>query len=109
MEINIHNIISNTSATVSDDAWEVFDRIKQLLHNNMQVELSFAKITLCTPTFLNIAVGQLYFKYDHAMISNHLSVHNISPYEMQTLRMVIENAKRQSKEGKNDQPKKSKS
>lgn len=75
---------------------EVISRI-----TSKKVILDFVGVDLITPTFLNVAVGQLYGSYTEQFIKKRTAILGLNNEDLAILKRVVDNAKRYFKEAKN--------
>jgi len=93
IRLTIIKIIDSKRAISTEDAMEVFKIIDDALCNGKKALLDFSDVELLLSVFLNVAVGQLYSKYDSTFIDEHLVYENISEDDFSTLEKVIKRAK----------------
>jgi len=92
--LTLTKLIGNkTNALQYEDANRVYKYVCLYLDKNQPVILSFKGIHLCSAVFLNIAIGQLYSRYEPAFISKMVACEDLPPSIRPTLRRVISNAK----------------
>lgn len=92
IKINIFKLIGIELA-VFPDAGEILYRcIIKGLKNNIII-LDFKDIKLITPTFLNSAIGQLYYDHSSSFLRGHLKLEHMLVEDMYLLKKVISNAK----------------
>jgi hypothetical protein len=58
-----------------------------------KIVVSFYKITTLTPTFLNVAIGQLYGEFSQPEIRSVLRLEDMDHIDLALVQRVIENAK----------------
>lgn len=91
--INAFNIIQTSAAVSSDDGELIFSEIRKGLEEGEDIEVDFTGLEIIVSTFLNAAIGQLYGKYDPALIREHLSTKGLSNDDLNKLKQVVERAK----------------
>lgn len=91
--ISIFEVVGSALCVASDDGQKVHDRISLALEQGREVVLSFHNVSVLTSAFLNAAVGQLYGKFDWALLSTKLSAEDIDSSDRGFLKWVIESAK----------------
>lgn len=69
------------------------DKIAPLLKAETPVILSFERVEILIPTFLNAAVGQLYGELPGDRIRELLSVRDLAADDLDMLSRVVDNAK----------------
>lgn len=94
LKINIFELIGGSAAISSEDGELLYGRIiKGFQLKDVQIILDFINIELITPTFLNTAIGQLYYKYDSLFLREWLKVANLEKEELCLLKKIVKNAK----------------
>jgi len=61
--LSVFEIIGSPLCVASDDGEKVYERIRKAIRQGRSVVLSFVNITSMVPTFLNVAIGQLYGEF----------------------------------------------
>ncbi len=92
-KININELIGSKDAVSSEDGSVLFKEIMKALSEDAIVTLDFKKIESITTAFLNVAIGQLYSKYDSAKLRECLKLENIGNGDLTSLKRVIDRAK----------------
>ena len=92
-KIYLSEILNQNSAPFSGQGDIVFREICRYFDDDKEVSISFKGIDLVTPTFLNVAIGQLYGKYPEEKIRELLSVKDIEKDDLYLLKRVVDNAK----------------
>jgi len=95
--LSVFEIIGSPLCVASDDGEKVYERIRKAIRQGRSVVLSFVNITSMVPTFLNVAIGQLYGQFSGEEIRTKLTVKDMEPDDLFLLKRVIETAKRISK------------
>ncbi len=90
--VKIIDEINEKDAISLQDGLLVFNKIKNFIENKEKVELDFVGIDLVLSTFLNPAIGQLYYLYDKDLVDSLLEYKNLMDVDNQTLKKVIQNA-----------------
>jgi len=91
--ISIFEVVGDNLCVTSDNGQKVYERIFDAFNKNRVVILSFRNISLLTPTFLNVAIGQLYGKFNEKQIRTLLKVKNIKLNDLILLQRVVKTAK----------------
>ncbi len=91
--INIVSTIGNKICVAPEDGEKVYQKIREALREDKNVEISFEGIEDLTSLFLNIAIGQLYNEFEHEELKRRLSVTDASPQDLETLKRCVERAK----------------
>lgn len=97
-KIIIYNLIGSKDAVSSGDGEVLFREIMKALNEDAIVTLDFSRIELITSTFLNVAIGQLYSKYDSAKLREYLKLENIVDGDLAILKRVVDRAKQYFKD-----------
>ena len=100
--IEVFTHVGLTVANNHGSAEKVHALIQQALRAKHKINLSFDDIEMCTPTFLQIAIGQLYSEFDEGFIKQYLTVSKMYQADMHLLKDVVENAKRFFNKEKNN-------
>lgn len=90
--INIKNEIKKNDAISADDGKLIFEKIKMLIDSQQSVTVDFEGIDLVLSTFLNPAIGQLYYLYEKNIVNTFFNYINLDDVDEQTLDRVIQNA-----------------
>jgi len=85
--------LGSLHAVSSADGNTVDDRIAEALRRREPVVLSFAGVEDVTSAFLNAAIGQLYGKFDEALIRELLRVVDAEGDQLALLKRVVDRAK----------------
>lgn len=91
--ISVFEIVGSPLCVASDDGQKVYERIGKAIRQGRNVALSFMNITIMSPTFLNVAIGQLYGVFSEEEIRAKLTVKDMEPDDLFLLKRVVENAK----------------
>lgn len=101
--LELTKLIGNKKNAIQyEDANRVFKYLRLYLDKKQPIILSFEGIHKCSAVFLNIAIGQLYSKYDWAFLSSMIACEDLPPEIRPILRRVIKNAKEQFQVGEKD-------
>lgn len=90
--IKIKNEINKNDAISAEDGKLIFEKIKLFIEAQQDITVDFAGIDLVLSTFLNPAIGQLYYLYDTKVITTLFHYVNLDEVDVQTLDRVIQNA-----------------
>lgn len=95
--ISIFELTGN-SASTQQDGKVIYDIIKNGFKGfaviSGTVILDFTGVKYITPTYLNVAIGQLYNDYDGSFLRKHLKVENMTGRDKLMLKKVNDNAKK---------------
>lgn len=94
--IDISKLLCSQSAKTQEEGQLLYNKIIETLDKTgVTIVLDWTNITSITPTFLNVAIGQLYADANRALlISKRLKSKKIPSEYLGLLKQVIENAKR---------------
>ena len=81
-------------AVHATNAQKAFERICTCLDAGLGVEISFKDILFCPSYFLDVAIGQLYGKFDWEFLSKNIVATDLDVDTKRSLVKVIANAKR---------------
>ena len=90
--ISIKNEINKNDAISAEDGALIFEKIKSFIDKQQNVTIDFDGIDLVLSTFLNPAIGQLYYLYDKNVVDTFFHYINLIDVDEQTLERVIQNA-----------------
>lgn len=93
LNIHIYELLGSKDAVSSEDGSVLFKEIMKALNEDDIVTLDFNKIESITTAFLNVAIGQLYSKYDSAKLRECLKLENIGAGDLTSLKRVVDRAK----------------
>ena len=95
INISIFDIVKEDFCALPGQGNSVFEVLDENIRQNKHVTISFKNINLVTPTFLNVAIGQLYGKHDWDKLKKLLSVdiENTDPEDIKLIKRVVDNAK----------------
>lgn len=93
MWLSIYSLVGKSFCTNVDDGQLLYDLLYRTLKAKQVIALDFQNIEMITPTFLNIAIGQLYRDFAVEFIRAHLTVVNMLPEDMALLKRVVDTAK----------------
>ncbi len=91
--MKIIEIVGSPFCVSAVDGQKVFSHISQLLGQGQDIVLSFEGVERLTSAFLNVAIGQLYGRYNEELLRKHLTAEEISEYDITLLRRVVSTAK----------------
>jgi hypothetical protein len=91
--ISVFEIVRSPLCVASDDGGKVYERIGKAIRQGRNVALSFMNITIMSPTFLNVAIGQLYGVFSEEEIRAKLTVKDMEQDDLVLLKRVVETAK----------------
>lgn len=94
INIKAANIIKTDICLSASQGQKICDHLTMLLHEGQKVILSFKGTKEVIPLFFNVAIGQLYSKFDENKIKDHLQVVGLSEGDQCMLEKTIENAKK---------------
>ena len=83
------------------DAQNLYNEIKQIIESGKHVVVSFEDVELVLPSFLNVAIGQLYGSFSEDTIKAQLKVEKLSACDMEILDLTMNNAKKYHSNKKN--------
>ena len=89
----VFEIVGSQLCVASDDGEKVYERIRKAIKQGRSVALSFMNITSISPTFLNVAIGQLYGEFSEEEIRAKLTVKDMEPDDLFLLKRVVDTAK----------------
>ena len=92
--VRVFDIVGRGVGVFANDGQRVYDRIAPLLKKEQPVVLSFEQMETMNATFFNAAIGQLYRKYSAEWIRELLSVRDMEADDQETLKRVVDSAKR---------------
>jgi non-homologous end joining protein Ku len=91
--LHVFEIVGSSFCVASDDGEKVYKLIRKAMKQGSGVALSFMNITIMSPTFLNVAIGQLYGVFSEEEIRAKLTVKEMEPDDLFLLKRVVETAK----------------
>lgn len=94
IKIKVADLIGGQICLSHEDGQRVFDKVKALLRDNRKVIISFDQVKVLIPSFLNVAIGQLYGSFGAEEIRTKLKVEKMDPDDMGILKEVVDNAKK---------------
>ena len=94
ISIQVTKLVGGPFAVASADGQLVFNEIYPRLRDGEHVVLSFAGVETIISAFLNAAIGQLYGSLSEAEVRERLKVSDLSAYDLELLKRVVDNAKR---------------
>jgi len=93
MWLSVYSLVGKSFCTNVDDGQLLYDLLNEKFKAKQVIALDFQNIEMITPTFLNIAIGQLYRDFAVEFIRAHLTVVNMLPEDMALLKRVVDTAK----------------
>ena len=94
LQISMFEVVGSSFCVASGDGQKVYERLSAAIAQDQPVSLSFKNVSVLTSAFLNVAVGQLYGKFDGKQIRQNLKVVDIEPDDKALLKRVVDSAKR---------------
>lgn len=91
--VNVHDVVGSEFCISSEDGEKVYTIVEDALKSNVKVSLSFVGVEDITSAFLNVAIGQLYGKFDEDHVRTYLSISDLARQDVSLLRRVVERAK----------------
>lgn len=91
--VRIFDIVGGPLCVSADDGQRVHDKIAPLLRGGTPVVLSFERVETLIPTFLNVAIGQLYGEFHEDRIREMVTVQDMDAEDRAVLKRVVDNAK----------------
>ena len=71
----------------------LYQELFESLQRKEEILLEFSGVETVASSFLNIAVGKLFGKFDHGFIESNLRWSGLDPQDDRIMKIVIENAK----------------
>jgi DNA-binding transcriptional MerR regulator len=93
-QIVLKDFIGDTICSEKKDGRKVFEEIFRLLKENANIILSFKDITILTPQFLNVALGELYGCLDYNIIDTHISIQDATIKQIEQIQQAVKTAKK---------------
>lgn len=87
MKIFVSDIVSSTYSNT--DGFSLFLAIDNALKNNDVITISFRDITSLSSSFLNSSFGELYEKYDHAILKKRVLISDYTPSVLNMIKDYI--------------------
>lgn len=94
IDLSVFDIVGNSWCVAPSDGNEVYSRLINAMDFNIKVVLSFRGVEHSGPTFLNIVIGQLYSRFKKEEIEKLLEIKDMNNEDLNSLKMVISNAKK---------------
>lgn len=91
MDLNIRELIGANCVTYNDGL-KVYDLIHPELQRDRRVTLDFAGVRVLVSLFLNAAIGRLLEDTSKEQLNRLLTISNLPPGGLETLKRVIENS-----------------
>lgn len=91
--VQVSDVIGGPLCVSTSDGQRLYDKIAPLLVRDTSVDLSFERVEIVIPAFLNAAVGQLFGQLSEDRIRSLLSFRHLADDDWEMLELVIENAK----------------
>lgn len=98
VKISIFEVVGSPLCVASSDGHKVYNRLASALQANNAVTLSFRNVTHLTTAFLNVAIGQLYGKFEEQTMQQLLEVEDIENDDLERLKQVVDTAKQYFKD-----------
>lgn len=76
------------------DGYRLFNKIKEAIHGCKTVTISYKDVNIVPAYWLNIAIGQLYGIFCEEQLRHYLKVVDADQCDLETLKRVVDNAKR---------------
>lgn len=76
-----------------DDGEALYKELYESLQRDQDILLDFSGVETMASSFLNVAVGRLYGKYDHAFVDAKVRWSGLDEQDDKIMRLVIDNAK----------------
>ena len=97
-KINVAEVSEESLCIAAEDGKKVYDKIKGALDREEFVQLDFVTVHDLTTAFLNRAVGELYWEFEHGILSEHISIaEDTNSWILEKLSLVVKRAKQSSK------------
>ena len=90
--LRIGEMIGSSYCVSSRDGERIYKQVAPLVESNTPVVISFEGVEIIIAAFLNVAVGQLYGKFDRDYIEKLISYQELSDQDMDLVRRVTKNA-----------------
>ena len=90
--LRIGEMIGSSYCVSSRDGERIYKQVAPLVESNTPVIISFEGVKLIIAAFLNVAVGQLYGKFDKDYIAKLISYQGLSDQDVDLVRRVMKNA-----------------
>ena len=91
--VQVFDLTGSPLCVSTTDGLRLRDKIAPLLKMGRHVDLSFKRVDVIIPAFLNAAVGQLYGELPEDHIRELLSYKDLAAEDREMLKRVVENAK----------------
>ena len=91
MKLTVFDIVGANCVTYGDGQ-KIYDLIHPELHRDRPVELDFAGVRVLVSLFLNAAIGRLLEDLSTEELNRLLTISNLPPGGLETLKRVIENS-----------------
>lgn len=91
--IKVVDLINSHHLVTQDEGQKVFNAIRDRLDKGESFVLDFEGITLITACCLNVAIGQLYGRWDSEYLNVHIKIKNLHWQHRDVFRAVTDNAK----------------
>ena len=91
--VQVFDLIGGPLCVSASDGQRLHDKIAPLLAAETPVVLSFERVDILIPAFLNAATGQLHGEMPEDRLDELLSFRDLDPDDREMITHVIENAK----------------
>ncbi len=91
MKLNVRNLVGSNCVTYGDGQ-KVYDVVHPELQRGRPVELDFEGVRVLVSLFLNAAIGRLLEDISTEELNRLLTISNLPPGGVETLKRVIENS-----------------
>lgn len=91
--VQVSDVIGGPLCVSTSDGQRLYDKIAPLLAADTSVNLSFERVEIIIPAFLNAALGQLYGHLPEDRIRSLLSFRDLADDDWEMLELGVENAK----------------
>ena len=98
VRLYVRDIVGQNYAVDQRDGERVYSRIVESLHTAHRVEISFDRVELTIPAFLNVAIGQLLSEFPAGELRDRVSFVDLTAEDRALLRLVVDNAKKYFRE-----------
>lgn len=91
--VQVFDLVGGPLCVSASDGQRLHDKIAPLLRKETPVGLSFKRVDILIPAFLNAAIGQLYGELPEDRLDELLSFRDLATDDREMLTHVVENAK----------------
>ena len=92
-KIIITSVVKTGICVASEDGSRLYKVLKHELSEGNDIEISFKGVEDLTSLFLNASICQLYKDFSEQQLKEHLSVTEIEPQDLDTLKRSVDRAK----------------